>query len=77
LLLDQLSLTDVGSGYSDRELRCLNEARELLLTQLTPVPTIREVARAAGMKETALKKAFKAVFGETPGVRAAGSPERR
>lgn len=52
-------------GYSDRELRSLNTARELLMTQLAPVPTIRQVARAAEMKETTLKKAFKAVFGET------------
>ena len=54
-----------GKGYSDRELRSLNTARELLMTQLAPVPTIRQVAQAAGMKETTLKKAFKAVFGET------------
>jgi AraC-like DNA-binding protein len=56
---------DVGTGYGDRELRCLNEARDLLMTQLAPVPTIREIARTAGMKETTLKKAFRAVFGET------------
>ena len=51
--------------YSDRDLRCLNAARGLLMQQLSPAPTIRQVARAAGMNETALKHGFKAVFGET------------
>jgi AraC-like DNA-binding protein len=51
--------------YSERDLRCLKAARDLLLTQLSPVPTIRQVARTAGMNETSLKHGFKAVFGET------------
>ncbi|HEX4151801.1 MAG TPA: AraC family transcriptional regulator [Steroidobacteraceae bacterium] len=51
--------------YSDRDLRCLHIARELLMRQLTPAPTIRQVSRAAGMNETALKHGFKAVFGDT------------
>jgi len=51
--------------YSDRDLRCLNAARDLLMKQLSPAPTIRQVSRAAGMNETALKHGFKAVFGET------------
>jgi AraC-like DNA-binding protein len=51
--------------YSDRDLRCLNAAKDLLLRQLSPAPTIRQVSRAAGMNETALKHGFKAVFGET------------
>jgi AraC-like DNA-binding protein len=51
--------------YSDRDLRCLNAARDLLIKQLSPAPTIRQVSRAAGMNETALKHGFKAVFGET------------
>jgi AraC-like DNA-binding protein len=51
--------------YSERDLRCLNSARALLMKQLAPVPTIRQVARAAGMNETSLKHSFKAVFGET------------
>jgi AraC-like DNA-binding protein len=51
--------------YSERDLRCLNRARDLLMTQLSPVPTIRQVARASGMNETLLKHGFKAVFGET------------
>lgn len=51
--------------YSDRDLRCLAAARDLLMRQLSPAPTIRQVSRAAGMNETALKHGFKAVFGET------------
>jgi AraC-like DNA-binding protein len=51
--------------YSERDLRCLKAARDLLMTQLSPAPTIRQVARAAGMNETSLKHGFKAVFGET------------
>ena len=51
--------------YSDRDLRCLHAARNLLMRQLSPAPTIRQVSRAAGMNETALKHGFKAVFGET------------
>jgi AraC-like DNA-binding protein len=48
------------------ELLCLHAARNLLMRQLSPAPTIRQVSRAAGMNETALKHGFKAVFGETP-----------
>lgn len=50
---------------SQRELRCLQVARGVLLKQLAPPPTIRQVARAAGMSETILKRGFKAAFGET------------
>ena len=51
--------------YSERDLRCLRTARDLLMKQLSPVPTTRQVARAAGMNETSLKHGFKAIFGET------------
>ena len=51
--------------YSPRELKCLNRARQFLMVQLSPAPTIRQVARAAGMNETTLKRSFKAVYGET------------
>jgi AraC-like DNA-binding protein len=51
--------------YTERELRALHCARNLLMKQLAPVPTIRQVARAAGINETSLKRGFKAVFGET------------
>jgi AraC-like DNA-binding protein len=51
--------------YSERDLSCLETAREILLTHMAPVPTIRKVARSVGMNETSLKHGFKAVFGET------------
>jgi AraC-like DNA-binding protein len=57
--------SDPSEEYSDRDLRCLNAARALLTKQFSPVPTIRQVARAAGMNETSLKQGFKSVFGET------------
>src|SRR5262249_5324588 len=59
-------LSDVpNEEYSERDLRCLHAARSLLMKQLSPAPTIRQVARAAGMNETSLKHGFKALFGET------------
>ena len=51
--------------YSEHDLRCLHTARTLLTAQFSPAPTIRQVARAAGMNETSLKRGFKAIFGET------------
>jgi AraC-like DNA-binding protein len=51
--------------YSERDLRCLHTARAILMKQLASPPSIRELARAAGMNETSLKRGFKAVFGET------------
>jgi AraC-like DNA-binding protein len=55
----------VPADFSPRELKCLNAARELLTHQLAPPPTIRQVARSAGIAETSLKRDFKAAFGET------------
>lgn len=51
--------------FSEHDLRCLHAARALLLKQFSPAPTIRQVARAAGMSETSLKRGFKSLFGET------------
>lgn len=52
--------------YSERDLRCLQMARELLMKQFAPPPTLRQVARCVGMSETTLKRGFSSVFGETP-----------
>src|SRR5690606_27552102 len=57
---------DPSEQYSERELRCLHAARNYIMKQLNSPPTIRQVARVAGMNETTLKKGFKAIFGETP-----------
>lgn len=51
--------------YSERELRALGSAREMLMTQLAPPPTLRKVARAVGLGEKALTHGFKTVYGET------------
>lgn len=51
--------------YSEADLRCLHAARNLLTKQLSPPPTIRQIARSVGMNETYLKRGFRAVFGET------------
>ena len=51
--------------FSEHDLRCLHAARALLMRQFAPAPTIRQVARAAGMSETSLKRGFKSLFGET------------
>lgn len=55
----------MSEAYSTLQLRRLHIARHMFLTQRSPTPTIREVARAAGMSETALKRGFRIVFGET------------
>jgi AraC family transcriptional activator of pyochelin receptor len=64
-----LSLTAVAGGsteqYTERELKCLHAAREILTRQLAPPPTISRVARSVGMAKSTLTKGFKAVFGET------------
>jgi AraC-like DNA-binding protein len=70
LLCSAIAAFDSLSGmptehYSPRELKCLERARDFVIKQLSPVPTIRQVARVAGMNETTLKRGFKAVFGET------------
>ena len=57
--------TEPSEQYTPREVRCLYAARNLLINQLAHPPTIRQVARAAGMNETTLKRGFKALFGET------------
>lgn len=51
--------------YTDRELRCLHGARDILMRQLSRPPTIRQLARAVGIAETTLIHGFKSAFGET------------
>jgi AraC-like DNA-binding protein len=63
------SLCTLGSlvpeEYTERTMRCLQMARNVLLQQLSPAPTIRQIARQVGIAETALTRGFKAVYGET------------
>ena len=51
--------------YTDRELRCLHAARDLLMRQFAPAPAIGELARSVGMSKSTLTKGFKAAFGQT------------
>ena len=51
--------------YTERELKCLHMARNMLIKQLAPPPTISQLARTVGMGKSTLTKGFKAVFGET------------
>jgi AraC-like DNA-binding protein len=51
--------------YSERELRALSAARQMLIEQLAPAPTLRKLARAVGLGERALTHGFKTVYGET------------
>jgi AraC-like DNA-binding protein len=46
-------------------LRSLSAARQLLMRQFAPAPTLRKVARSVGLAEKALTRGFKAVYGET------------
>ncbi len=50
---------------SDVDVRCLRKARDLILSQYTPPPTIEEIARAVGLSATKLKSGFKALFGKS------------
>jgi AraC-like DNA-binding protein len=51
--------------YTDRELKCLHSARQILMRQLSPAPTMRQLSRNVGMTETMLRNGFKSVYGET------------
>ncbi len=51
--------------YTYREMRCLHSARSVLMSHLAHPPTIRQLAREAGINQTTLKRGFKAIFGET------------
>jgi AraC-like DNA-binding protein len=60
------SLPETPTGeYSERELRALSAARQLLMEQLSPAPTLRRIARSVGLGEKALTRGFKTVYGET------------
>lgn len=50
---------------SDDDLRRLDMARHIVITQHSPPPLISEIARRVGMSETKLKRTFKVRFGTT------------
>jgi AraC-like DNA-binding protein len=51
-------------SLSGRERERMHEARHLLLSRLADPPTLAEVASAVGTNDFALKRNFKAVFGQ-------------
>jgi AraC-like DNA-binding protein len=51
--------------YSERDLRALSAARQMLVDQFAPAPTLRKIARSVGLGEKALTRGFKTVYGET------------
>ena len=50
---------------SEDDLRRLDVARQIIMTQFSPPPLINDLARRIGMSETKLKRAFKLRFGTT------------
>jgi AraC-like DNA-binding protein len=52
-------------AYSERQLISFNAARQLLMKQLAPAPTLKQVAHSVGLAEKALTRGFKDVYGET------------
>ncbi len=63
---DFLALSDRPTeDYSEHQLRALSAARQLLMEQLSPVPTLRKIARSVGLSERVLTRGFKTIYGET------------
>jgi AraC-like DNA-binding protein len=63
--LEVVESTQSFERYSARDVRGLHSARRILMTELSPPPTICQLARVVGVNETTLKKGFRALFGET------------
>ena len=53
-----------NSGVPAREVARMHEAKDMLTARIASPPTLAEVALAVGTNEFALKRNFKAVFGE-------------
>ena len=54
---------DTRPSLRPREIRRMHEARDIVDSRLDDLPGLAELARAVGTSTTALKKAFRAVFG--------------
>jgi len=52
--------------YNARALQALSAVRHALVTQRTPAPTVRQLARPVGLSEKSLERGFKTVYGERP-----------
>jgi len=63
--MDIPTLEDAGHGLTDRDVRQLERARELLIADLSCPPTIAQLARAVGVNTSKLKRGFKYLNGTT------------
>jgi AraC-like DNA-binding protein len=61
----QLAADGSTEQYTERELKCLHAAREILTREMSRPPTIAKLARSVGMAKSTLTRGFKAVYGET------------
>ncbi|MEM7729237.1 MAG: AraC family transcriptional regulator [Pseudomonadota bacterium] len=55
----------VGAEISVRDIGRVEEAREIILSNIEQVPTIPEIARMIGVNQTKLKSIFKLAYGMT------------
>jgi len=65
LLALQPDGTPQTSQLSDADIRCLRLAREILMGENTPPPSITTLGRRVGLSPTKLKRGFRALFGVT------------
>lgn len=63
--LSAFQLCNDGKAPSPRERRQLEDARTLLLQDLSSPPTIADLARAVGLNQCKLKAGFKQLFGSS------------
>jgi AraC-like DNA-binding protein len=57
---------DATAGvFSGRDLRLIEKARDIMLSDMTHVPTIPALARAVGTNTSKLKRGFKFLYGKT------------
>lgn len=65
VLGDQAAGTDRFEKLSDRDVRCLRAARDLLMKEHQPPPPIAQIARRTGLSAKKLKLGFRILFGTT------------
>ncbi len=57
---------DAASVLSPRDVSLIRKAREILEVRLEDPPTVRELARLAGLNEAKLKAGFREIYSSTP-----------
>ena len=53
-------------GLTSRDIQCLHAARDFLRNEMAAPPSMRDLARRAGINEKKLSSGFRATFGMTP-----------